>query len=497
MDNKRTVVGIDASTQSVKAIAWSDEGRPVAEGRAPLTLRQPAPGHVEQDADEWWAATGAALRAVTAAVDPDAIAGIAISNQRETVALLDAAGRPIAPAITWLDSRVSATFRDLADSFGAERLHAISGRPVDIIPVVYRLHWLRRHRPELIERAHRIVDVHGFLSWRLTGTAHASHTSADAFGIFDIAERRWSAPLLDHIGIAADKLPAAVPPGAPIGRVSAEAAAATGLRVGTPVFGGGGDGQCAGLGVDAMRPGTVYLNLGTAIVAGIWSAEAALSQRWRTILSPTGGYFLEHAQRAGTFFLNYLVDMFAGGRDDPNVFRRLEGEAAALPIGAEGVLVCPYLTGCMDPHWNPEARATLTGLGPHHTPAHLYRAALEALTLEAARALHAMRATGLRMDEVRAIGGGADSRLWLRMIADAVGLPVRRGLSNEASSLGAGIIAATGAGWFPSLQAAASAMTRVADSVLPDPRARLAWDALSTRQAAVYGATATLRSSSA
>ncbi len=240
MDNKRTVVGIDAFTQSVKAIAWSDDGRPVAEGRAALTLQQSAPGYIEQDADEWWAATGTALRALTAATEADAIAGIAISNQRETVALLDAAGQPIGPAITWLDSRVSDSFRDLADSFGGERLHAISGRPVDTIPVVYRLHWLRRHRPELIDRAHSIVDVHGFLSQQLTGTAHASHISADAFGIFDIVERCWSCPLLDHLGIPLHKLPAA---------------AATGLRAGTAVFAGGGDGQCAGLGVgrDAAR----------------------------------------------------------------------------------------------------------------------------------------------------------------------------------------------------------------------------------------------------
>lgn len=495
MGNKRTVVGIDASTQSVKAIAWSDDGHPVAEGRAALTLQQPAPGYVEQDADEWWAATGTALRALTAATDADAIAGIAISNQRETVALLDAAGQPIGPAITWLDSRVSDSLRDLADSFGGERLHAISGRPVDTIPVVYRLHWLRRHRPELIDRAHSIVDVHGFLSQRLTGTAHASHTSADAFGIFDIVERCWSRPLLDHLGIPLDKLPPVAAPGAAIGRVTAAAAAATGLRAGTAVFAGGGDGQCAGLGVDAMRPGTVYLNLGTAIVAGIWSSEPVLSQKWRTIISPTGGYFLEHAQRAGAFFLNYMVDMFAGGRQDPGVFRRLEAAAVALPVGAEGLLVCPYLTGCMDPHWNPQARATVTGLGAHHTPAHLYRAALEALTLEAARALQAMRVTGLRMDEIRAIGGGADSQLWLRMIADSVGLPTRRSLSNEASSLGAAIIAATSAGWFASFQAAAAAMTRVADSVLPDPQARPGWDALSGRQAAVYGATANLRAS--
>ena len=229
-----TVIGIDASTQAVKAIAWTRQGQPAAEGRAPLSLRQPQPGYAEQDADKWWDAACTALRTLAAVVDPAAVEGIAISNQRETVALLDEAGRPLGPAITWLDNRVASTYRDLADSFGAERLHAISGRPVDVIPVIYRLHWLARRQPRLLERARAIVDVHGFLALRLTGTATASFTSADAFGLFDIQQKRWALPLLDHLRIPLGKLPRAVPPGALIGCVTPAAAVQTGLRPGTP-----------------------------------------------------------------------------------------------------------------------------------------------------------------------------------------------------------------------------------------------------------------------
>ncbi len=489
----RTVIGIDASTQSVKAIAWTRSGQPLAEGRAPLALDQPQPGFVEQDAEAWWTAACTALKALTARVDSAAVDGIAISNQRETVALLDQDGHALGPALTWLDSRVASSYRDFAASFGAERLHAISGRPVDVIPVIYRLHWLMQHRPELIERARTIVDVHGFLARHLTGTATASFTSADPFGLFDIVQKEWSRPLLDHLGIALDKLPPAVAPGQCIGVVSQAAAAATGLLAGTPVYAGGGDGQCAGLGVDAMRAGSVYLNLGTAIVAGVWSPEPVISQKWRTIMAPPGGYFLEHVQRAGAFFVNYLVDTFAGGRADPDVFRRLEASASAIPVGSEGLLVCPYLAGCMDPHWNPDARATVTGLGSHHTPAHLYRAGLEALTLEAVRAIHAMRNAGLATEKILVIGGGADSALWLQMIADAAGLPTFRSLSNEASSLGAAIIAATGAGWFGSMLEAAGEMTRVADRIEPREEQAAVWARLSRRQAALYQATAELQ----
>ncbi len=493
MDGERAVVGIDASTQSVKAIAWTTDGRPLAEGRAPLSLSQPKPGYAEQDPDDWWAAACEALRGLTAAVDPGAIEGVAISNQRETMALLDEHDRPIGPGTTWLDNRAAGTYRDFASGFGADRLHAISGRPVDVIVVVNRLDWLARHQPDLLARARSIVDVHGFLALKLTGAAVASYTSADPFGLFDIVEKRWSEPLLRHLGIPLSKLLPAVPPGRMIGRVTPAAAAATGLRAGIPLYAGGGDGQCAGLGVNAMRAGSVYLNLGTAIVAGAWSADPVLSQKWRTIIAPTGGFFLEHVQRAGAFFVNYVVDTFAGGRADPGVFRRLEAGASAIPVGSEGLLVCPYLAGCMDPHWNPDARATITGFGAHHTTAHVYRAALEALTLEATRAIHAMRDAGIAMEEILVIGGGADSPLWLRMIADAAGITTCRSLSNEASCLGAGIIAAVGAGWYASLGEAASAMTRVADRIEPNPARAGEWARLSRRQAAVYAATLSLQ----
>ena len=492
MKPERCVVGIDASTQSVKAIAWTADGTPLAEGRAPLTLEQPQHGYAEQDADSWWQATCTALRSLTETIDPAIIEAVAISNQRETMVLLDAENRPIGPAMTWLDNRVASTYRDLAESFGGERLHAISGRPVDVIPVVYRLHWLARHEPERLAAAHLIADVHGFLTLHLTGAVTASYTSADPFGLFDIVQKQWSAPLLDHLGIPPAKLPPAVAPGQLVGRIHAPAAAATGLRSGTPVFAGGGDGQCAGLGVDAMRPGSVYLNLGTAIVAGAWSAEPVISRSWRTIIAPTGGYFLEHVQRAGAFFLNYVIENFAGGRQDPAIYRNLDAVAAAMPVGTEGLLVCPYLNGCMDPHWNPDARATITGLVPRHTAAHLYRATLEALTLEAARAIRSMHDAGLATDQVLVIGGGASSPPWLRMIADATGLPTCRSLSNEASCLGAAIIAATGAGWFPTMLDAAAAMTRVADCLEPQPDQQMAWNRLSKRQAAIYQATVNL-----
>ncbi|ESZ68112.1 xylulokinase [Mesorhizobium sp. L103C119B0] len=485
----RYVVGIDSSTQSVKAIAWTRDGLPAAEGRAPLDISLPRPLHAEQDADQWWVATRTALKAVTAAIDPASIDGVAISNQRETMVLVDEQNRPLAPATLWLDRRAQAMTQELSDVFGAETLHGISGKPVGVIPCLYRLAHMRRHTPELLDKAHLILDVNGFLLRHLTGTSHATWTSADPFGIFDIREKSWSRPLLDHLKIRKNQLPDVLAPGRQAGTIHASAAAETGLREGTPIFAAGGDGHCASLGVNAVRPGIVYLNLGTAVVSGVWAAQPELSRFWRTLISPTGeGYLLESCQRSGAFFLNWFIDNFAGGRSDQRVFAKLDEAAASIPVGSDGVSVCSYLVGCMDPHWDEDARATFTGMAPEHTTAHLYRACLEAITLEFARSLVAVRDKRLATERILAIGGGASNPVWLKMIADSTSIPVTLSLSNEASALGAGIYAAVGAGWYQSLQTAAEGMTRTAGEIEPDLSTASAWAALSARQARVYAA---------
>lgn len=485
------VVGLDSSTQSTKAIAWSRRGEAVAEGRAPIPADTPAPGRVEQDVEAWWGAAVSALQQVTKAVDPARIAGLAISNQRETVAFLDAAGRATHPAIVWLDERAESMLAQVSTDLGADNLHRVTGKPPDLTPVIYRLAWMRRHMPGVLDQTVRIVDVHGYLTGRLTGRQVASWTSADPSGVFDIVAKDWSGEILDYLGLTAAHFAMLERPGAAIGAVTASAAAETGLAEGTPVIAAGGDGQCAGLGVNAARPGAIYLNLGTAIITGAWSADPAVSQNWRTMTSPTGeGYFLEGCQRAGAFFLNWFVDTFAGGTDTPDVFDRLEQAAAALPIGSGGVTVSPYLTGCMDPHWDPGARGTFAGLSASHGLGHLYRASLEALTLESARCIAAMRDEGLPADEILAVGGGAQSPLWCQMIADATGLPVVQSRSLEASSLGAGMSAAAALGWFPDMTAAAEGMSQRGDTCHPNPSNAAEWQALSLRQADAYRAPA-------
>jgi xylulokinase len=401
------------------------------------------------------------------------VAALASSNQRETFVPLAADGRPVRPAIIWLDQRCGEEAPWLSARVGERRIHEISGKPIDMAPVAYRLAWMLRHEPENYRRTAMFTDVHGYLAWRLTGRFRTSWASADPLGLFDMRAKQWSAEILSALDLGPERLPEPFAPGTMLGAVSDAAAASTGLPAGTPVAAGGGDGQAAGWGVNALAPGRAYLNLGTAVVAGIHSREYRTGQAWRTMGSCSADdYYFETSLRSGTFLIDWFLGSWIGGNGEAGLRQRLESEAAMLPAGSGGILALPYWGAVMTPYWDQDARGCLVGLtGAHRTP-HLYRALLEGIALEQAMVTGMIeREAGIEVREFVAIGGGAASGLWRRIIADACGKVVQCQRTVEASSLGAAMCAAASAGWFPSVPAAAEAMSGpVTLETEPSPR---------------------------
>ena len=481
------VLGIDSSTQSTKVIAWDRQGREVAQGRASIAMQQPRPGWFEQEPDDWWRSLCEALAQLWTRIDARRVIGMAISNQRETLAYLDAEGQSVRPAMVWLDERALAYLPRLSEQLGAQRIHQITGKPVDITPGLYRIAWMREQEPEAFARTRTFCDVQTLLALKLTGQRSNSWASADPCAVFDIHEHAWSTEIMDCLGLDASRFARSHKSGTPLGRVTAQASAATGLPEGMPLFAGGGDGQCAGVGVNCMAPGQAYVNLGTAIVSGVWSPTALIDRNWRTLVSASGsGYILETVQRTGAHLVNWFVETFTDRPGDLSVLTELEGPASQVPIGSDGLLVMPYWSGCMTPHWDSNARGCIIGFGHGHTRAHVYRAMLEGLTLETARAAQVMAASGVAMERVVAIGGGTRSALWLHMLADATGCPLCVSETAEASALGAGMIAAFGAGWYASINEAAAAMAAPLKAVAPDHQRQRRYAELMQIQGSLY-----------
>ena len=478
--DREIVIGLDSGTTATKAIAWRPDGSLAGEGRSPVPLSSPAPDRYEQDPEDWWRSACEALRELLQWVDPDAVAAIAISNQRETFAPLAEDGRCVRPAIVWLDQRCGEEVAWLTGRIGGERFHRLTGKPPDIAPVAFRIAWMLRHEHELFRRTAMFADVHAYLAWRLTGGFRSSWASADPLGLFDMERKAWSQEVLGALDLSEERLPVAVSPGTVIGVVSASAADATSLRSGTPVVAGGGDGQAAGLGVNALGRDRGYLNLGTAVVGGIYSNDYRIGCAWRTMGSCSGdGYYFETSLRAGTFLLDWFAREVCGqGPQRVPDLLQLEAEAAAVPAGSDGLLALPYWGAVMTPYWDPLARGCWVGLSGSHRRGHLYRSLLEGIALEQALVTDMIEdATGASVREFVAVGGGAASDLWCQIMADAMGRPIRRSATLEASSLGAAVCAAVGAGIYGTAIEAAAAMSGQAlreTNPAPDNRAAYA-----------------------
>jgi xylulokinase len=469
-------IGIDCSTSACKASAYDLQGVLVSSGRAEILLSQPQPGWHEQVAHDWWLALCTALRACTQTIDPASVKGIALSVQRETFVVMDRKLNPLRPAILWMDTRASAkmqTLQSLLPDF-----HQATGKRLSVNLVPPKLCWLAAHEPQTFENITQVWDVHAYLSAQLTGEAIASWGSAGPAGLLDLRSMRWYEPALEACGITSAQLPRLAPPGECIGTISPQAAQATGLRAGTALFAGIGDGQAGGIGAGITIPGCSYLTLGTSVISGTFAPQFVTSDAFRTMVGGSrGSYLLETVLLSGTYILDWYLQSLLGGSVD---HAALSAQAADLPPGAEGLVVLPYWNSALNPYWDADARGVIIGWRGSHTPAHVYRAMLEGIAFE--QRLHTegvADALSAPIDRYIVMGGGARSDLWCQIIADITGRRVQRTAVPEASTLGAAMLAAVGSGAFPELDTAAQEMSRAASEVFqPYPAAQAQYERL-------------------
>jgi sugar (pentulose or hexulose) kinase len=456
------VVGIDQSTTATKAIAFDRRGAILAEGRAAVPLSNPRMGWFEQEVSDWTGSVTTALKQLTKKVAKERIAAVSISNQRESFAQFDDKGRALRPGTLWLDERAHVEVKEIAAEVGLQRLHDLSGIPNDITPCRTRCRWLAKHMPKLWAKTAKTAEVHGVLTHDLTGEWKTSISSASPMGLLDAQFYDWSDVLLKVAHLSREQLPTLVASGEVMGLVTAEAAKRTGLKAGTPVVAGGGDGQCAGAGANTFLKGRAYLNLGTAAVSGSYGEAYAVDPSFRS-LSAVGekGFSYETAIRTGTYLVTWFVErMFHQNPvKSPDVLKALEAEAKATPIGSRGLVLIPYFSGIMTPYWDADGRGVLAGLSGSHTRGDIYRALMEGIALEQAMMTNRVAAVTSPIDHFAIVGGGSKSDLWCQIVSDASGRDVKRLETPEASALGAAMAAAKGAGWFNDIPTASAAMS--------------------------------------
>jgi len=489
------LLAIDVGTQSVRALLFDPVGTLVAGAKIPIEpYVSPHPGWAENDPELYWGAVGQACRALVAdpAVRVDAIAGLALTTQRGTVVVLDADGRPLRPAMVWLDQRRTEGLPRVGGVNGlAFRALGVAGT-VATFQAEAEANWLVAREPATWAQTKWYLLLSGFLVHRLVGRFVDADAAQVGYIPFDFKRRRWAKASdwkWKAIAVERDMLPNLVPTGDLLGELTTTAAAHLGLPAGLPVIAAGADKACEVLGSGALAPHVGALSFGTTATINTTHRRYVESI---PLVPPypaavPGAYSLEVQVFRGFWLVEWFRREFgaaeeaaalARGVDPVDVLDELLGQTRP---GAMGLIFQPtFSPGVRIP--GPEAKGAAIGFGDVHTRAHFYRAVVEGLAFALREGCERTeRRTGVPITELRVAGGGARSDRVVQIAADVFGLPVGRPHTHETSGLGAAIDAAVGLGIHPSFDAAVAAMTRVVETREPEPEAAKLYDELYRR----------------
>lgn len=472
---KDYIIGIDCSTTATKAIVWDKKGNPVAEGRERMQIFTPRPEWVEQRAEQWWEATAKAIRKAVSQINPSRVAAIGITHQRESFVPVDENLNPLRNGILWVDTRATSQVEKLKN-LGGERIHEITGLFPNLYASNCKIMWIKDNEQAIFDRTYKFLDVYAYLTLKLTGRLVTTWSSACPFGLLDMRKLCWSREVMEIIGVREDQFPELVSPGEVVGKLSRKAASLTGVAEGTPVIGGGGDGQCAALGAGVVEEGCASLNLGTAVVSELFSEEYVVGDTFRTLCGCVPRtYIAESVIGGGTFTLNWFVREF--GREEErlgkanNIFAEqiFEIMAAKIKPGMPRLLMVPYWKASLAPYWDPFAKGIVIGWSGDTGRAHLYRAIMEGIVFEQRLLYDGMeKSLNKKIERIILLGGGANMPLWRQIVADITGISVLIPRTFEVTCLGAAMLAAYAVGMYPDVKEASKRMSVFEEEYKPD-----------------------------
>lgn len=442
------LLGVDIGTSSSKAVLTRPDGEVVATATCPHRLSLPRPGWAEHDAEEtWWGDFLRLCRELSARARDlrDEVAAVCVSGIGACFLAADGDGNPLRPAILYgVDSRATREIADLTERFGAEAILARGGTLLSSQAVGPKLLWLQRNEPEVWARTRQLLMANTFVAQRLTGEYALDHHSASQCDPFyGMAAQAWADDWVRAAGIAPHlALPRLIWPHEVVGRVTAAAAATTGLPAGIPVAAGSIDAWLEALSVDVRRPGDVMLMYGTTLmVVAVTERLTPYAGLWGTTGLFPGTSTLSTGLATSGALTGWLREI-AGGLP----YEQLVAEAAVTPPGADGLLVLPYFAGERAPIDDPRARGLILGLTLRHGRGHLYRALLEATGYGVRHIVETLRAAGTQDRRLVAVGGGTRGDLWPQVVSDILGCPQEIPRETIGASYGDALLAAIAAG---------------------------------------------------
>lgn len=436
------LLGLDIGTTATKAIVLDAARGIVAEAERPTVLHAERPGWAEEDVDEWWTNVRSLCRELA---DGREIAAVGVSGMVPCVILLDAAGRPVRRSIQQNDARADVEIEELRARLAGARILERTGSAITQQSVGPTLLWLQRHEPAAWARTRTVAGSYDVIVRLLTGERSVERNWALESGLYDLETDDWAPDVLDVAGPDASLLPPVRRPDEIVGQVTPAAAAATGLRAGTPVVAGSADHVASAFAAGLVREGDLLVKLGGAGDILLTTAAPIVDARLYLDFHLVPGLFLPNGCMAASgSFIRWFQDRLAGGEP----LARLDEEAAAAGPGAGGVVALPYMLGEKTPIHDPDARGAFIGLTLATERGHLFRAVLEGIAFGFRHHLDVFAELGQVPRRVRVTNGGARSRLWKQVTADVLGMSLETLRSHPGSALGAAYAAGMGTGVF-------------------------------------------------
>lgn len=495
----RYLAAIDAGTGGCRTVIFDENGTEVSLAYREYGIFQPSPTRVEQNASEWWNAVCRTSREAIrkSKINTKDIAGISVTNQRETIVPVDKKGTPLRNAIVWQDRRAVKECDWLRGNAGPDAIYRTTGLAIDPYFSLPKIMWVRKHERKNFDRAHRFLLVHDFIIHKLCGEFLTDWSNASRTMLFDINKSAWSDEISELTKIPLEKMPDAKPSGSFAGRLSEQSAHATGFAERTPVITGGGDQQCAALGVGVVEKGKVKATTGTGtfILAHL---EKPLREPERRLLCschavPKKWVFEASIFTTGVVY-RWFRDNLAQGeireaeKRGIDAYELINKLVQSAPIGSNGLLLLPHFVGAGAPYWNPDARGVLFGLTLKNRREDIARAIVEGVCFEIRKNLEIMERLGIKIDELRITGGATRSPVWNQIQADVYGKPVIRGASGEATALGAAMLAGAGSGVHRGIKEACENMLRVQKKWVPDKNSHKKYSELFALHKKLYDA---------
>ena len=460
------VLGVDVGSQSIKAVIVDEGGDVVSSGSAPLTMVHEHDGWADQDPSAYCTALRDAVRAATDGVQADRIVAMGLGSQVDGVVACDAKGTPLRPAIIWLDKRATKQCGHLVSAVGPDLLAERTGLVADASHSAPKMMWIRENEPQVWQHATMLAPVGSYVLHHLSGSHAQDAANASSTMVYDVAKGDFDTELCEAAGLDPATLPQVRPSTDVVGTLRPDVASDLGLTEQCVVVVGTGDEHAASVGAGAIEAGVVVDVTGTAEPVTTVAAEPV---RDPLALVETHGHAVPGSwliENPGFVSGGSTLWLATGLLDVPQgeVFER----ARKAPPASDGVLFLPALSGATAPRWNDAMRGAFLGLGMNHTSAHVARSVLEGCAYALRDIVDRLDALGLGHGEVRIVGGGARDDLWASIKANVLGRPVRRVLTEEATAVGAAMVAGVGAGVFSDFSAASVAVQLDPNTIDPD-----------------------------